>query len=363
MRTPHIWLRAETKPHEERTALTPNNAKALIDAGFSITIESSEQSIFEDEEYIKAGCELRQAGEWKQAPSDAFVLGLKELPEDTFPLSHNHIYFAHAYKEQQGWQALLQRFVTGKGALFDLEYLLNDQGRRIAAFGYWAGYAGAALGLKSWLLKKLKLPQLNQVKSYANKQALVSDLAPLLAQLDTKPKLMIIGAKGRSGSGAVGLANDFGLETIAWDLEETQRGGPFMEINRVDILINCVFMSGNFSGKAPAPFITLEELAKDNRQLSVIADVSCDPYGAYNPLPIYDTCTTFESPCLEIIAGDNSLDLISIDHLPSLLPRESSEDYGEQLTPYLATLDKTSQGIWPKATELFSQKSALANEK
>ena len=29
----------------------------------------------------------------------------------------------------------------------DLEYLVDGEQRRVAAFGYWAGYAGAALGL------------------------------------------------------------------------------------------------------------------------------------------------------------------------------------------------------------------------
>jgi NAD/NADP transhydrogenase alpha subunit len=29
----HFWLRGETKKNEHRTALTPNSAKELIDAG------------------------------------------------------------------------------------------------------------------------------------------------------------------------------------------------------------------------------------------------------------------------------------------------------------------------------------------
>ena len=35
----------------------------------------------------------------------------------------------------------------GGGALLDLEYLTDDHGRRLAAFGYWAGYVGAALAV------------------------------------------------------------------------------------------------------------------------------------------------------------------------------------------------------------------------
>jgi saccharopine dehydrogenase (NAD+, L-lysine-forming) len=50
---PHLWLRAETKPMEHRAALTPATAKTLLDAGFKITVEKSEERIFDDEEYVK----------------------------------------------------------------------------------------------------------------------------------------------------------------------------------------------------------------------------------------------------------------------------------------------------------------------
>ena len=65
------------------------------------------------------------------------------------------MFFAHAYKHQAGWRELLQRFEAGSGTLLDLEFLVNEQGRRVAAFGFAAGYAGAALGLDAWLNRRL----------------------------------------------------------------------------------------------------------------------------------------------------------------------------------------------------------------
>ena len=38
----HIWLRAESKPLEERTALTPRFARQLVDMGFQLTVEQSD---------------------------------------------------------------------------------------------------------------------------------------------------------------------------------------------------------------------------------------------------------------------------------------------------------------------------------
>jgi hypothetical protein len=47
----HLWLRCEKKEFERRAALSPKNAKALIDAGFTIHVERDEQRIFDDSEY------------------------------------------------------------------------------------------------------------------------------------------------------------------------------------------------------------------------------------------------------------------------------------------------------------------------
>ena len=147
MNTPHIWLRAETKPNEQRTPLTPRGAKTLIDKGFRITVEIARDRIFPIDDYRAAGCEVVEGGAWIDAPSDAFILGLKELAEEDFELEHRHIHFAHVFKGQSGASEMLGRFIAGGGSLYDLEYLLLENGRRIAAFGYWAGSCGAALGV------------------------------------------------------------------------------------------------------------------------------------------------------------------------------------------------------------------------
>ncbi|MHC4406327.1 MAG: Rossmann-fold NAD(P)-binding domain-containing protein [Planctomycetota bacterium] len=130
---------------EERTPLTPQGAAELIRSGFKVTVERSQQSAYDSSAYEEVGCEMVQGSSWVDAPEDAIILGLKELPDDTFPLAHDHIYFAHAYKEQCGWQDLLGRFVKGGSKLYDLEYLVDANKRRVAAFGYWAGFAGCAV--------------------------------------------------------------------------------------------------------------------------------------------------------------------------------------------------------------------------
>jgi hypothetical protein len=345
----HVWLRAETKPLEQRTALTPAGARVLLEAGFEVTVEDSPQNIFPLDDYRAAGCSIAAPGSWKDAPGGAFVLGLKELDEDVFPLAHRHIYFAHVFKGQEGADDVLRRFVRGGGALYDLEYLALEDGRRVAAFGYWAGFAGAALGVMAWANKQAgQAPPLEPVQSLPSKDELLARVAAALRLCGTQPVVLIIGAKGRGGSGAVELARSLGLATLAWDIEETRGGGPFREIAQADVFVNCVLVNRELP-----PFVTRELLSADDRKLSVIADVSCDPYGPFNPIPVYEECTTFDDPCHEIVSGDRPLHLIAIDNLPSLLPRESSEDFGEQLVPVLATLDRPDTGVWKRAHDIF----------
>ena len=74
---------------------------------------------------------------------------LQELPESHAPLVHRHVYFAHAFKHQAGWQALLQRFGAGGGALLDLEFLVDEHGtpssRRAASHAQAAAWRRLAL--------------------------------------------------------------------------------------------------------------------------------------------------------------------------------------------------------------------------
>ena len=49
------------------------------------------------------------------------------------------------------------------------------------------------------------------------------------------------------------------------------------------------------------------------------------------------------------------LDGMAIDNLPSLLPRESSLDFAEQLLPHLLALEAIDAGVWGRAHETYLQ--------
>ena len=93
-----LHVRAETKPLEHRTAITPTIAKKLVDAGYTVNVEKSPLSIFPDSEYEGTGASLVPTGSWVDAPSDHIVIGLKELPEEDFPLKHTVRYINNSHK-------------------------------------------------------------------------------------------------------------------------------------------------------------------------------------------------------------------------------------------------------------------------
>ncbi|KAM3436950.1 hypothetical protein MY4824_004051 [Beauveria thailandica] len=361
-----IHLRSETKPFERRSPLSPQTAKALIDAGYVLRVEESTDRIYKDDEFKAVGAEIIPAGSWVKAPLEHIILGLKELPADGSPLPHSFIHFQHCFKKQDGWATELSRFAKANGILYDLEFLVNEKGQRVAAFGWSAGYAGTALALLSWSHQMLHpgVPQ-DAVPAFDSAAELMTRVrAALAAALPLNngeyPRLMIIGALGRCGNGAAAACEAAGVPAtslIKWDLPETAKGGPFDEITAADILVNCVYLGAH---RVP-PFTTLEKLSKPDRRLRVICDVSCDPNSENNPIPVYSGYSSFDSPT---VAPSSPLDgpelrIIAIDHLPTMIAREASDEYaGLLLSSLLELKDRKTAGVWTRAEKTFRDRVA-----
>lgn len=379
---PAIILRAEQKPLEHRS-FSPAVIRSLVKAGYSVSVERSPtepnfRRIFSDAEYEAAGAKLVPAGAWPDAAPGTLILGLKEIAEEEFALTNDHIAFAHCYKNQAGWDKVLSRFARGRSVLYDLEFLVDGQGRRVSAFGYHAGFAGAALGVKAWTWQLTHAgQQLPSVASFTDGRGYYVDEKELVEQLRSdvtageevlgrKPTVMVLGALGRCGKGACDLFAKAGIpeeNMTRWDLDETrERNGPYEEIAQHDIFLNAIYLS-----QPIPPFVDNKLLAKAGRKLSVVVDVSCDTTNPHNPIPIYSINTTFNEPTVAVeVEGDensNRLTVISIDHLPSMLPREASEAFSDGLRESLLQLkDRKTSRVWADAEKLFREKVALLPE-
>jgi saccharopine dehydrogenase (NAD+, L-lysine forming) len=342
----HLWLRTEHRGDEARTGLMPDGAAALIAAGFTVTVEDSPMRVIPTADYAAAGCRIVPQGSWPDAPEDALIFGLKELPDDNMPLCHRHILFGHAFKGQPGAARLLARFRAGGGALYDLESLVDDSGRRVAAFGYWAGYAGAAVTLLAFAAQA-RGGRLGPVARWADRNALRGQVAAELGGL-TAPDALVIGALGRVGTGAADLCDEVGVPVTRWDQAETAHGGPFPEVAQHGVLFNCIL------ARPGAPVFAPPTLLADPRNLRVIGDIACDPGVPYSPVPLYDAVTTWAEPVVRVHAHP-VLDIMAIDNLPSLLPLESAQDFAAQLLPHLTTLNRIEAGVWGRAKAEFER--------
>ncbi|GAB3744598.1 saccharopine dehydrogenase [Amycolatopsis oliviviridis] len=326
-----LLMREESRPTERRAPLSPETAGDMLREGVAISVERSPRRVFHDEEYAAAGCALVPPGSWPDAPEDVYVVGLKELPDRPCLLRHRHVFFGHAYKNQPGARDLLRRFAEGGGALLDLESLVDERGRRVAAFGYWAGYAGAALAV---LRHRGELAgPLTPTRREDLDKALAAHRKPLRA--------LVIGALGRCGRGAGDALTAAGAEVTRWDLEETETLDVTALLDH-DILVNAVLATGPIT-----PFLTAGTLRRP-RRLSVVADVTCDVGSPCHALPIYDRTTTWQDPVHRV----DGLDVIAIDNLPSLLPCEATVDFAADLAPYLAALGDS--GVWRRAEAAFT---------
>lgn len=106
-----LHLRSESKALEYRSArmlcpvLLPDPGPKspqllqppprLLDAGFKVNVERSPARTFEDSEFEAVGANSVPETSSVDAPHDHIIVGLKELPKDSFALKHTHIQFAH----------------------------------------------------------------------------------------------------------------------------------------------------------------------------------------------------------------------------------------------------------------------------
>jgi saccharopine dehydrogenase (NAD+, L-lysine forming) len=332
--TVKLWMRSEVRATERRAPITPADAALLVREGFAVTIEESAQRVHPIEDYAAAGCAVAEAGSWVDAPEDAVVVGLKELPEDPPALRHRHVFFGHAYKQQEGAERLLRRFDAGGGVLLDLEYLTDDSGRRLAAFGYWAGYVGAALAVLH------------------HRGALDAPLRPTsVPELDARlaggdpTSAVVVGALGRCGRGADRALTAAGVTPTRWDLAETR------DLDRAALLRHEVMVNAVLTSEPVPPFLRPADLDEPERALRTVCDVTCDVGSPFNVLPIYDRTTSWEQPA-RALRGEPPLDLIAIDNLPSLVPLEATEGFSADLLPLLRDLPKATSP-WQRCERLF----------
>ena len=319
MKIQNIIIRREYKTNEFRTPLVPSDCKKYAEFGIVIYVEKSSQRCIPDEEYEKNGCIIIEDFTDLQLPKmNTLVIGLKELDySNPKLLPWCHLYFTHIFKNQIGSEEIIAKLEFSGAIVYDYEYFLNKNQRRVIAFGFWAGFIGSALGLLQFYYKSIN-QNIGNLKAY-NDASILFEEVEYYKYFFRKLNIGIIGINGRSGQGSRFLLERLGVSNI----HGYSRASDKNPLNQHNIIINCIKLSPEDNNI----FISQETLPIFEN-LSIIVDVSCDINAKNNPIRLKYKGTTFETPVYKI---NDKLDIIAIDNLPSLLPKDSSEEFSAKL--------------------------------
>lgn len=362
-----IGLIKETKiPEDNRVALSPAQVARLNDEfpESEIVVQSSSIRAFSDEEYREAG--VKVFGDL----SDCDVLfGIKEAQIDSLIPNKHYFFFAHIAKMQEYNRPLLQAMLAKNLTFSDYEYLVDNNGERVCAFGWWAGVVGVYYTLRGYGLKlgRNSLPKPGRTFTLAQMRTILAT-----AQLP-KVKVLITG-NGRVAQGATYVmrecrAQELTMEQFLSDepvdslsfyrasvneLVKRKDGQPFDRkdfrnnpeayesdfikfAKHADIYIPCHF----WDPKAPV-YLEQEDFVKYNLPIKMIGDITCDICGsvkstirpATHAEPYYDfnpvTCRE-EVP----FSSKDNITVMAVDTCPNALAIDASEYFGDMLTEYV----------------------------
>lgn len=388
-----IGIRHETKYTSERRApLTPKHVKWLVDhQKLDLVVQSSDKRIFTEEEYIKAGAKIA-----KDLKKCSVIFGVKEMPESFFEPEKTYIFFSHVIKGQSYNMPMLKRMMELNCNLIDYERIVDEQNKRLIFFGRYAGMAGMintlwafALRLKQYGYdsKLLKIKQAHLYHSLDEARADISAIGQLIAENGIPSELMpaVVGFTGY-GNVSNGAQEILGLLPVkeitpeklltlkarkklpnniiykvifkeehlskpidpnaTFDLQDYYTNpqnykSQFEQyIPHLTILMNCMYWNARYPRIVTKDY--LEKLyTKGRPKLTVIGDISCDPDGAIecthegtlieDPLFVYNPFTRKPTMGHE---GEGML-VMAVDILPSELPRDSSNGFGDALLHFV----------------------------
>jgi len=301
-----IYIRSELNPYERRCPIVPQDIYRLIEQNYIIYIESSTNRIYNDNDYKNAGAIITDKKWYSEEFSKGLIIGLKELSNLEKLNNHIHVYFSHSYKNQINSEQILTSFKNSNSILYDFEYFLDNNNKRTIAFGYYAGYIGCSLGLLQYFTKKLINNNIKNLQPWNSSNELLEEVRKIY---NKNINIAVIGANGLCGKSVIKVLDYFGINYIKYNSNDIK-----INLEIFDIVYNCIKLNKNMNET------WIDENTIFTKPITIV-DISCDYTQKNNPIKIYNKQTTWETP---VLSYNNFVDIIAIDNLPSLLPKDSS---------------------------------------
>ncbi|KAK9948183.1 hypothetical protein M0R45_003770 [Rubus argutus] len=128
---------------ERRAPLTPSHCARLLHSGSDktgvsrIVVQPSTKRIHHDALYEEVGCHISE-----DLSECGLILGIKQPKPEMILPERAYAFFSHTHKAQKENMPLLDKILAEKVSLYDYELIAGDHGRRLLAFGKFAGRAG-----------------------------------------------------------------------------------------------------------------------------------------------------------------------------------------------------------------------------
>lgn len=356
-------IREGKVPSDSRVALTPAQCRwiKMNRKDLQVVVQPSDIRCFSNEEYQKAGIELRED------LSDCDVLlGIKEVPKEMLIPDKTYLFFSHTKKMQPYNQGLMHEIIRKKITLIDYECLEHNDGARIIGFGFFAGVVGAHNGIRAYGLRTGAY-NLDKVNPKQNLQHLIHKYFGLKLP---NIKIAVTGS-GRVAHGILEVMNLLGIHEVEPEdylsrdfeypvfvhlkgakLYQNEEGTYHRDefhhhperykclfrdyIYHTDILMNGIYWDHNI----PRLF-EWEDLKDPKFCIQTIADITDDQNGSV-PCnlgdstiddPVYGVDKTSFEKTAPYLPG--SIDIMAVGNLPNELPRDASRYFGEQLLKHI----------------------------
>jgi saccharopine dehydrogenase (NAD+, L-lysine-forming) len=348
-------------PTDKRVPLTPEHVVQLVkgNKNFEVCIQASEIRCYPNSSYQDLGIEVKE----DVADCD-ILLGVKEVPIPELIADKIYMFFSHTTKEQPYNRKLLSEILNKNITLIDYEGLTDQNGQRIVAFGRYAGIVGCYNGLLTYG-KKQKLFNLRRAHECFD----LDDLKTEYAKINLPPIKIVVTGGGRVTHGAMEVLDGIGIRKVKpVELLEQQfdepvyaqlhshhynkhrTGAAFSDDDfhrhpeefRPDFLkfayqADILIAGAYWHLHAPVLF-KKEDLIDSNFKIRVIADITCDIEGSIpttlrstsidDPFYDYSVDTLSEAPPF---SSKDNITIMAIDNLPNELPRNASQDFGDEL--------------------------------
>ncbi|CAK4130240.1 unnamed protein product [Aphanomyces euteiches] len=394
---------------ERRAPVTPGHVQELVQAGIQVRVQPSTQRIFTDDQYTAAGATVTD----DLSPANVIV-GVKQVPIDKLLPDKTYMFFSHTIKAQPENMKLLDAILEKRIRMIDYECITQGgqrNGRRLIAFGGYAGRAGMLAGFRGLgerLINKgysspfvnigsaYMYPDLDRAKEAVvaageliQKNGLPADLAPLTfvftgngnVSKGAQEMFKLLPHKMVDPSELPHLPPNrhlvYGCVVNEQHMVEHKDKKEFSKDHYyknpheyvpvfhkniapyTSLLINCMYWDDRYPRLLTKDQMEdLTRLASGEPKLQGVADISCDLGGSVefldrsttieDPFYLYDINTRSSKPGL---AGSPGVMMMGVDILPSELPTESSTHFGNHLVGFLKTLSSGDAATLPVELE------------